>query len=119
MDYRKHLKSNKKLNEGTEDLGMYMYKVLSKNRGKLKVGKWEGDPNHMMGTIEWNHPTIPYQIFLTPFWEDAEGIAVDMNNIETGEYKSGKVLPFVITGNERKDVSNYMKAIQPVFKLFK
>src|SRR5574343_787461 len=84
------------------------------------------------GTIMWTSPMYPWAIYATPFWETADGIAVEI----THDHDSGEVfsavypcelnfrdwdkVPFITNDEEVRAMADYvgtMRALLPTILL--
>lgn len=54
-------------------------------------------------------------MYCTPFWEQSEGIAIEIQDDE-GDLVDFKIVPFELTGDLESDLENYDKVIRTEFQ---
>jgi hypothetical protein len=62
---------------------------------------WTLDQDYHVGSFSWTSPGLPFTIWATPFWEDCEGIAVQISS-DNGEELLCETLVFTVSDQERK-----------------
>jgi hypothetical protein len=93
----------------------YMSAILGKIRG-LKVGGWELETDPMVGTWSWYNNKYPgVWLYMTPYWEGIDGIAVNVDT-EDGDELYSEVIRFKPTYDSRTDAKVYVKHSQRVMK---
>jgi len=90
----------------------YMNAILGKVKG-LKVNGWELDYDPMVGTFSWVNSRYPdWWLYMTPFWEGMDGIAVNLDNAMTGDSEISDTIRFKPTYDSRTDAKTYVKYSQ-------
>ena len=88
----------------------YMDKIIG---NYVKIGKWELDIESMTGSFSFHDTTVDTSAeeivyYGTPFWEGVSGIDFAWAD-SNGKYKSEKIIPFTISGDNKVDFDNYVK----------
>ena len=89
----------------SDEFQRYAAKIL---RGK-NVGGWKFSEHDRTGGFEFNKGK--YQLFATPFWEDAKGIPIDLMDDE-GDFISQDFISMKPTNDFKKDFTSYLKLVK-------
>lgn len=92
--------------------------IYKKWKGKNIMG-WELSTDDMSGAFYWDKKGSPVTVIATPFWNGEEKLPVDIQDTDTGDYKSQKSYPLKFTGDPRKDEKEFLTILGKVFKSMK
>ena len=102
------------LSETSDDYAEKFQNHISKKYDGKMIDGWKLDVDQFSGGFSFNKKGASVVIFATPFWEGNDSIQVDVQNLETDDYKSLKAVPLKATGDLKKDEMAYMAAVKKV-----
>lgn len=103
-----------KLSEASDDYADKFQNHISKKYDGKMIDGWKLDVDQFGGGFSFTKKGLNVAIFATPFWEGSDSIQLDVQNLETDDYKSLKAVPFKATGDLKKDEMAYMSALKKI-----
>lgn len=111
--------------------GINIYKNgFSDKMDGIRIDNWILDIDSRSGTFMWIRKGFEWVVYATPYWEDAEGVPVAIQN-EDDDYISGDDIKYLrgivdnnglikglsFTGDNDVDRKNYLKSIEKILDL--
>jgi len=88
----------------------YMRMVIEKNLTKLEFENWDFGICPTSDAISFDHKIYSIQIFATPYWEEEDGIPIEINTDYSDRGRNFH--SFNITGNNDIDFEKYKEIIK-------
>lgn len=87
-------------------------------RGK-SISGWKLQVDSQAGTFIWTNPKSPNTVFATPYWEAEEKVPVDVIDDKSGDEFINTSKKLKYTGDFKKDMAEYLKIMNSVFRAIK